>query len=360
MTSKIQRGHFFEDFHKGQVLRHPTPRTVTDGDVALYIGLTGDRRPLHCSTTFAQALGYPGSPVHDWLAFHIVFGKSVGQISLNAVANLGYADGRFLRPVYPGDTLRAESEVLGTKEVSSGKAGIVWVRTRGLNQRDEEVLRYCRWVMVEKRDPTTKTGADDAPELPACVPASELSVHRELDLERFPDLLWATGGGAFFEDYEVGERIDHVDGMTIDEVDHTTATRLYQNTARVHFNLHQMAGSRFGRRLMYGGHVISVASALAYGGFENALAVLALNGGSHTHPTFAGDTLYAWSEVLEKAALPGRADAGALRVRLCAAKNHDPSKEPFERRVRDESGKESPDPRLVLELDLWLLVPRRR
>jgi 2-methylfumaryl-CoA hydratase len=359
VSDKTQRGNFFEDFHKGQLLRHPTPRTVTEGDLALYTALTGDRRPLHCASTFAQALGYARETVHDLLVFHIVFGKSVGQISLNAVANLGYADVRFLRPVYVGDTLRAESEVLGRKEVSSGKAGIVWVRTRGLNQRDEEVLRYNRWVMVEKRDPSKPTGANDAPSLPREVPASELRVPEELSGSRLGEIAWATGGRAWFDDYAVGERIDHIDGMTIDETDHTSATRLYQNTAKVHFNQHAMAASRFGKRLMYGGHVISVAYALAYNGLENSLGLLAWNGGSHVNPTFAGDTVYAWTDVLDTQPVAGRDDLGALRVRLCAAKNIDPVKEPFERRTKNDKGEETPHPNLVLELDAWLLVARK-
>jgi 2-methylfumaryl-CoA hydratase len=344
---KSTRGNFFEDFAKGQVLRHPVPRTVTEGDVALYTALTGDRRAVHSADTVAMALGYPRARVHDWLVFHLVFGKTVGQISLNAVANLGYADGRFLRPVFPGDTLRAESEVLGTREVSSGKAGIVWVTTRGLNQRDEVVLRYTRWVMVEKRDPSTPTGAKDEPALPNVVPAGELVPHAELDVSRFAEVAWATGGGALFEDYQVGERIDHVDGMTIDETDHTTATRLYQNTARVHFNQHQMAGSRFGKRLMYGGHVISVASSLAVNGLENVVGVLALNGGAHANPTFAGDTIYAWTDIVDKAELSP--SLGALRVLHHAAKDVDPARQPLDPK----------DSRVVLALDLWLAIPRR-
>ncbi len=344
------RGNFFEDFHAGDVIQHPTPRTVTTGDAALYVALTGDRRPLSSADTFAAALGLRGAPLHDLLVFHIVFGKTVGQVSQNAVANLGYADVRFLVPVFPGDTLRAVTEVLGTKETSSGKTGIVWVRTRGLNQRDEEVLRFCRWVMVEKRDPATPTGAADAPVLPKVVPASELRLPAGLDLARFEEVGWAAGGAARWEDYEAGERIHHVDGMTLDEADHTAATRLYQNTARVHFNAHVMASSRFGKRLVYGGHVISVAYALAMNGLEAGVAMLAWNGGAHTNPSFAGDTIYAFTDVLEKAELPGRG-AGALRVKLSAVKNVDPSREPF--------GGEELDPRLVLELDLWIAVARR-
>jgi 2-methylfumaryl-CoA hydratase len=287
----------------------------------------------------------------------MVFGKTVGQVSLNAVANLGYADVRFLAPVYPGDTLRAVTEVLGCKETSSGKSGIVWVRTRGENQHGACVLSFNRWVMVEKRD-AAPTGAADAPAMPRAVPAAELRLPAGLDLSRWKEVAWAAGGRAFWEDYEVGERIDHIDGMTIDEADHTAATRLYQNTARVHFNLHAMSASRFGKRLVYGGHVISIAYALAMNGLENAPVMLAWNGGAHVNPSFAGDTLFAYSEVLEKAPLAGRDDAGALRVRLSAVKNIDPAREPFAPRVKGAKGEE-PDPRLVLELDLWLAVARR-
>ncbi len=350
MTTKSTRGRFFEDFSKGQVLRHPFPRTIGEGDAALYAALYGDRRPLHGAKTFAEAVGvgHARSPIHELLTFHMVFGKTVGDVSLNAVANLGYADGRWLAPVFPEDTVAAESTVLGKKEISSGKAGIVWVRTRGVNQRGEEILRYTRWVMVEKRTPGVTGEAADAPVTPPSVPAAEL-IAPPYDGRRALEEAWATGEGAAWDDYQPGERIDHVDGMTIDAADHTLATRLYQNTARVHFNQHQMAASRFGQRLVYGGHVISIAYALSVNGLGNALAVLALNGGSHANPSFAGDTIYAWSEIVDKAPLAGRNDLGALRVKLCAAKNVDPAREPLPDK----------DERKVLELDLWLALPRR-
>ncbi len=357
-TSRATRGNFFEDFETGQLLRHAIPRTVTEGDVSLYIALTGDRRPVHCSAEVARSLGYARERVHDLLVFHLVFGKTVGDVSLNAVANLGYADLRFGRPVYPGDTLRAESEVLGRRETSSGTSGIVWVRTTGLNQRDEVVLSYARWVMVQKRG-SAPTGAKDSPALPAEVPASELHFHPELEPQMLSEVAWAFGGRARWDDYVVGERIDHHGGMTIEESDHMTATRLYQNTALVHFDQHAMAGSRFGRRLMYGGHVISVAYAAAMNGFENGLGMLAWNGGQHVSPTFAGDTLYAWTEITDKQPLSNNDSVGALRCRLVAAKNVDPVKEGVQRRIKDAEGKDAYDPRVVLDLDFWLAMPRK-
>src|SRR5712691_8394059 len=146
--SRTSPGNFFEDFRLGQTFRHATPRTITAGDVALYTALYGPRFAVQSSDELARAIGYPRSPLDDLLVFHVVFGKTVPDISLNAVANLGYADCRFLKAVYPGDTLNAVSEVIGLKENSNRKTGIVTVRSRGFNQDNEAVLDYVRWVMV--------------------------------------------------------------------------------------------------------------------------------------------------------------------------------------------------------------------
>lgn len=353
-VQKTDPGRFFEDFQVGGELIHAVPRTITEGDQSLYVALTGDRFPLHCSAEFARSLGYERETVNDLLVFHMVFGKTVNDISLNAVANLGYAGLRFLRPVYPGDTVRTVSKVLGKKENSSGKHGVVWVRSTGTNQRGEEVLDYVRWVMVHKRDHETPTGAADKPEIPSAVKPEDLVVPPGLSLAKYE--AWAAGGVAFFEDFAVGERIDHVDGMTIEESEHMLATRLYQNTAKVHFNAHAMAGSRFGKRLMYGGHVISIARALTFNGLQNALGILAFNGGAHSNPTFAGDTLYAWTDVLETAELSD--ELGALRLRLVAVKNQQPLEEPLELKV-EKDGKQRYHANVVLDLDYWVSMPKR-
>lgn len=114
MTEK-RAGNFFEDFRIGQVVKHATPRTITTGDVALYAALFGARFAVQSSDVFAKKIGYPRSPIDDLLVFHIVFGKTVPDISLNAVANLGYSSCRFLAPVFPGDTLNAISEIIGLR-----------------------------------------------------------------------------------------------------------------------------------------------------------------------------------------------------------------------------------------------------
>src|SRR5664279_2628850 len=166
---KTSPGNFFEDFRLGLEIRHATPRTVTTGDAALYNGLFGSRFAVQSSDAFAAKIGYPRSPLDDLLVFHTVFGKTVPDISLNAVANLGYANCRFLKAVYPGDTLNAVSEVIGLKENSNRKTGIVYVRSRGFDQTGDAVLDYVRWVMVRKRDENAPAPGEKVPELPKSV-----------------------------------------------------------------------------------------------------------------------------------------------------------------------------------------------
>ena len=348
---KTNPGNFFEDFHLGQSLRHATPRTVTVGDVALYTSLTGSRFALQSSDEFARTLGFARAPVDDLLVFHMVFGKSVPDVSLNAVANLGYANGRFGVPVFPGDTLSTVSKVIGLKENSSGKTGVVYVNSVGRNQRGESVLDFVRWVMVDKRDAGAPAPAPVVPELPDVVDPGGLEVPGALRMGEYDDIL--AGSASRWEDYAPGERIDHAGGVSIEEAEHMMATRLYQNTAKVHFNQHAAAQNRFGRRIVYGGHIISLARAMSFNGLANACKLLAINGGRHVAPSFAGDTIYAWSEVLECRELAGREDAGALRLRTLAVKDKDCAGFPG----RDGNGKF--DPAVVLEFDYWVLMPRR-
>jgi 2-methylfumaryl-CoA hydratase len=342
--AKTNPGNFFEDFRIGQVLAHATPRTVSDGDRALYGALYPSRFALWSSDEFARASGLPRSPLEDLAAFHIAFGKTVPDVSLNAVANLGYAECRFLAPVYPGDTISTASEVIGLKENSNGTTGVVWVRSTAVNQRGAPVLTWARWVMVRKRDAGAPAPQSVVPDLATAVAAADLSIPAGLDFSAYD--FAAAGEPHRWGDYTVGERIDHVDGVTIEEAEHMIATRLWQNTAKVHFNVQARDG---GRRLIYGGHVISLARALSFNGLANAQCVAAINAGAHAAPCFAGDTIYAWSEVLDKAetAAPG---IGALRLRLVAVKD-DPTPGP----LRGEDGKYAPG--VLLDLDLWALTP---
>ncbi|MBU3739471.1 MAG: hypothetical protein FGM55_11015, partial [Rhodoferax sp.] len=322
-------------------------------DRVSYIGLAGSREVLYSAATVAQLAGLPAQPMDPLLVFNVAFGKTVPDISLNAIANLGYAGLRFLGPVYAGDTLSVDSEIIGLRETSNGRSGVVYTRSVARRQDDRPILEWIRWVLVHKRG-TDSTGLASVPELPRRVDPLDLVLPPcaagVRDVARF------TGAPDLWEDYAVGERIDHPGAMTLNDSDHSIATRLYQNTAKVHFDAHRMRSTPGGHRLVYGGHVISVCKALAYDGLENVLSVVAINGGSHLSPCHAGDTLHCATQVMERIDLH-HPFLGALRLRLCGAKNLD-----------DAAQIEFPDPTRaatpasaanVLDLDYVAVVPRR-
>jgi len=342
--TKTNAGRFFEDYRLGEVIEHAVPRTVSGGERALYHALYPARHALYSSDEFARACGLAASPVEDLITFHTVFGKTVPDVSLNAVANLGYAEGRFHQPVFPGDTLRARSEVIGLKQNSNGNTGVVYVRTEGRNQNGLVVLDYVRWVMVRKRDEAAPAPETVVPELATVVDPARLILPEGLDFTHY-DAVQA-GEPHRLGDYTVGEVIDHVDGVTIEEAEHMMATRLWQNTSKTHFDGTLRAD---GRRLIYGGHVISMARALSFNGLANAQMIVAINGGAHANPCFAGDTLRAWSQVLETAptAAPG---VGAIRLRLVAVTEAGRAGE-----LKDAAGKYLPH--VLLDLDYWALMP---
>ena len=352
-TAVAASGRFFEDFRLDQEFRHAIPRTVTAGDVALYTALTGCRFAINAAAPFARACGLSDAPVDDLLVFHLVFGRTVPDISLNAVGNLGYAQARFGAFVYPGDTLHAVSTVIGLREITNRRAGILWVRTHGFNQRGESVVDYVRWVMVAKRTslaPIAPPPETVVPKLAEAVAAKELSLPKGLDLAGYDTAL--SGGPQRWGDYAVGDRIDHVAGVTVEDAEHQLAARLYNNPARVHFDRRRSAATAFGRRLVYGGHVMSLARAQSFEGFPNAFRIAAINGGRHVAPVGGGDTLYAWTEVRERLELPGRSDVGALRLRTLAFREHECGEFP------DKTIDGKDHPALVLDLDYTVLLPK--
>lgn len=342
LRPKTNAGRFFEDYRVGEVIDHAVPRTVSGGERALYQALYPMRHALYSSDEFARSCGLSAGPIDDLAAFHIVFGKTVPDVSLNAVANLGYAEGRWLKPVWPGDTLRARSEVIGVKQNSNGRTGVVYVRSRGYNQHDEPVIEYARWVMLRKRIVDAPAPEPVIPDLKPALAPEDLVIPEGLS---FADYDFALAGEPHrMRDYAIGETIDHVDGVTLEEAEHMMATRLWQNTSKVHFDV----TARPDQRLIYGGHVISMARALSFNGLANAQMIVGLNGGTHANPCLAGNTVKAWSEVLDKAetAAPG---VGAIRLRLVATKGG----APFD--LKGPDGRYLPD--VLLDLDYWALMP---
>lgn len=349
MKNKTNAGRFFEDYQIGQLLVHAAPRTLGDGERALYTALYPTRAALYSSDAFARNCGLARAPIDPLIVFHTVFGKTVPDISLNAVANLGYAQGRFLKPVFAGTTLRAQSVVIGLKENSNGETGIVYVRTTGFDDEDEAVLEYVRWVMVRKRDTSLPAPAPVIPSLARSVSADELIIPDALS---FVDYDFSLAGEVYgFDDYQIGEVIDHIDGVTIEEAEHMMATRLWHNTAKVHFDA---LARPDGRRLIYGGHIISLAQALSFNGLANANPIIAINAGTHVNPAFAGDRISAYSEIIDKAAI--RDDVGALRIRLIARKGALDPTSPAATNCRGDDGKYLDN--ILLDFDYWALIPR--
>ena len=350
-------GRFFEDFTLGEKITHATPRTLESGDVALYQALYGGRHILNSSLPAAQAAGYAARPLENWLVFHIVFGKTVPDISRNAIANLGYAEGRFLAPVYCGDTVSAVSEVIGLRENSNAKSGIVMVRSRGFNQHQDMIVEYVRWVMINKRDPSVPAPDPVMPQLAPVVAPADL-VPPPSDLVEGTGMLDSAQSGSdkYFDDYETGMFIDHHDGVTLEDSEHMLATRAYQNTARVHFDGLAQQETRFGKRLIYGGHIISHARAMSFNGLENAVCVAGLNAGTHAAPAFAGDTIYAGTRITDKATLAGVERFGALRLRHFVMKNKPVGD--IAELVSNQETETRPDD-LLLDLDCWVWMVRR-
>jgi 2-methylfumaryl-CoA hydratase len=343
---KTNPGNFFEDFRLGQTLVHAAPRSIGEGERALYTALYPSRFALTSSDAFARACGLRAAPLDPLIGFHTAFGKTVADISLNATANLGYAECTFERPLWPGAEIRTTSEVIGLKQNSNGRTGVVWVRSTATDPHGAVLMRWARWVMVRKRDLDAPAPETATPELAPAVAPEKLALPEGLDFSAYDFAL--AGEPHRWGDYEVGEVIDHVDGATVQEAEHMLATRLWQNSAKVHFNVQARED---GRLLIYGGHVISMARALSFNGLANAQWIAAINAGAHVAPCFAGDTIHAQSQVLEKAET-ANPSIGALRLRLIAVKDRPAG----DVALRDASGKHAEG--VLLDLDYWALIAR--
>jgi 2-methylfumaryl-CoA hydratase len=349
---KSNRGHFFEDFKVGQTLIHGVPRTITESDATLYLALTGSRFALHCASTVAKTTGFKSTPLDNLLVFHIAFGKTVNDISLNAVANLGYAEILFQQPCYTRDTLSVTSEVIGLKENSSGKTGVVYVHSIATNQNSETVLQWKRWVMVKKNNINLKTDELLVPQLKTQVDYSQQNLPKEIDFKNWQDC--HSDYQLKYNDMSIGETIIHPSAMTINDSDHSLATRLYQNNAQVHFDQAMMNNSPHGKRLVYGGHIISICRALSYNGLGNALWLSAINSGAHCNPSFSDDTIYSQSTILDKIDIKERNDIALVRIQMIGTKNIAPEK--IETLFKKNGSRKKYNSNVVLDLDYSVLV----
>ncbi len=151
-------GRFYEDFEIGDVYRSRFGHTVTEVDNALFTQLTHNTNPLHFDAHYAKRTKWGRILVNSTFTLALITGMSVPDVSENAMANLGWEEIRLTNPVFIGDTLYCETEVLSKRESKSyPEAGIVKVRSRGINQDGKVVIDYTRNIMVYKRGNSPKT-----------------------------------------------------------------------------------------------------------------------------------------------------------------------------------------------------------
>jgi len=339
------KSRYFEDYKIGEEIKHSVPRTITEGDISIYLATTGSRFALNYSEKFCKQLGLKKIPIDDILLFHLVFGRTVPDLSLNAIANLGYAGVIFHKPAFVGDTLSAKSKIIGLKENSNEKTGTVYVESTGINQDGEIVLTYFRWLMMRKKGKgMLKNFTNTIPDLPKKVETKDFKIPSKMKIKNWSHEI--TESPHFFNNYNVDEEIHHLDGQTIEEAEHQLATRLYQNNARVHFNQHVEKDGRFGKRIIYGGYIISLARAISCNGLANAFQIAAIHSGKHSAPTFAGDTIYAWSKIQEKEKLSD--NIGSLNLRTIASKNSSEMIFPEKNNLSEN---------IVLDIEYSVLIP---
>jgi 2-methylfumaryl-CoA hydratase len=312
------RGHFLEDFVPGAVYRHKGGKTVTEGLFALFTDFSMTTNPLSKNARYAQAYGFEGLVVPPGLVMLVVFSQSVEDVSENARANLEYIDMRFGVPVYLGDTLEAETRVLGVKGSSSNPMlGVVHVQTTGRNQHGDVVLTFQRKVQVWKRDENaTLHDGEAAPERIE----TSLALPPYAPSRRYGDFAHLTNDDSYLEDFTPGDVIEHSRGRVVTS-DHIMLTGILDNTSQVHCNQWMVSQDpeRFvgGQLIVFGGIPFNLCLGISSADVgDNSLGDIRYATGRHTAPIFAGDTVFASTEIRGISEFPGRTDLGVLAATL--------------------------------------------
>jgi 2-methylfumaryl-CoA hydratase len=312
------RGHFLEDFFPGDLYRHKGGKTVTEGLFALFTDFSMTTNPLSKNARYAKAYGFDGLVVPPGLVMLIVFSQSVEDVSENARANLEYIDMRFGVPVYLGDTLEAATRVLAVKgSASNPMLGVVHVQTTGRNQHGQVVLTFQRKVQVWKRDKdATLHDGEAAPE-----PIDTSLALPPYDPSRgYGDLAHLTNADSYLEDFTAGDVIEHSRGRVV-TTDHIMLTGILDNTSQVHCNQWMVSQDpeRFvgGQLIVFGGIPFNLCLGISSADVgDNSLGDIRYATGRHTAPIFAGDTVFASTEIRGVSEFPGRPDLGVLAATL--------------------------------------------
>ena len=320
-TRQPQYGRYLDELEPGQVFEHPRGFTFDTGNMLNFARTYMQTNPLYLNAQYAQAHGFADLPASPQMVFNVTLSLGVQNDSEKAIANLGYYQVQFLRPVYPGDTLRAFTKVLERKDRGPDKPGITRIRTVGVNQRDEVVLQYERKIMVGwrgERLPTTP-----APQVRVAFPGED-SPCVELPLVQGAVSPGLTGPNTYYEDFAPGDIIVHANGRTLTE-EHMALTYMVGNSHPLHFDRifsSGLSGKMSGEPIVYGGLVFAWLDGLASRDVsENAVWELGFTEGYHTQPAFAGDTIGALSRVLAVEDAPGAGHLGIVTLQLIGVKN---------------------------------------
>jgi len=313
-TIRKQHGHYLEDFRPGQLLRHKGGKTITEGLFAVFTDFSMTTNPLSKNLRYARAYGFRGLVAPPGLVMNVVFSQSVEDVSENARANLEYIDMRFGVPVCVGDTIEAESLVLGVKPSSRDRdRGVVHVQTTGRNQDGEVVLTFQRKVQVWKRD--LDAAVPDAEVPPREVPVT-LALPSYDPARGYRELAYLSSPDTYLEDFRPGDVLEHVRGRVV-TTDHIMLTGMLDNTSQVHCNqwMIDQEPERYvgGQLIVFGGIPFNLCLGISSADVaDNALADVRYATGRHTAPVFAGDTVFASTEIREIRGFPGRPDLGIL------------------------------------------------
>lgn len=328
-----QYGRYLDELEAGQVFEHPRGFTFTSSNMLDFARTFMQANPLYLNAQYARDCGFADLPASPQMVFNVILSLGVQNDSEKAIANLGYYQVQFLRPVYPGDTLRSFTRVLERKDRGPDKPGIARIRTVGVNQHNAVVLQYERKIMVGwrgDRRPTTpapRVGAafpDDA------TPALHLPVV-EASAQSSPSA-GLTGPNTYFEDFAPGDIIVHANGRTITE-EHMALTYAVGNSHPLHFDRlfsSSLSGKMSGEPIVYGGLVFAWLDGLASRDVsENAVWELGFTEGYHTQPAIAGDTVGALSRILAVEDVPSdtsgnplaAASYGIVTMQLIGVKN---------------------------------------
>jgi 2-methylfumaryl-CoA hydratase len=317
-----QTGNFLEDFQPGQVFRHKGGKTITEGLFSTFTEFSMTSNPLAKNAHYARAYGYKGLVCPPGLTMLVAFSQTVEDVSENARANLEYIDMRFGAPVYVGDTIEVETRVLGVRPSSSRpNLGIVHVHSTARKNRgssDEAVaMTWQRVVQVYKRDDNAELHAGEVEAEPVACALWLPDYDPGRDYKSRAHL---SSADSYFEDFEPNSRIEHSRGRTMTD-EHIHLTAVLDNTSQVHCNQYmidldpnQYVG---GRLIIFGGIPFVLCLGLSSPDVgDNALGDIAYPTGRHTAPLFAGDTVFAATEILAKHDMEGRPDLGVLETRL--------------------------------------------